>query len=407
MAAKFFINGGVNSNWNSTSNWSTTSGGTGGAAVPSAVDAVTFDIHSPNCIINVTANVSSLTFTNYTNTITINNPLHSSTFVTLGSGMSFAGSSTLGMNSTSTQILTSNGKSVDVPFVVTPGNGILSISGNCTFNQSFTIISNGNSLTINGSSIILNSNLIINNTKDILGTATLVFAGNTTLTNLNHVGISNNITITGNLNTNSVLYYGFMISTSGTAGTLTYTSGIITNVITIVSNCSINTNSSVSFPELDFYTGTNSLATSLNVNLTSVLYANLIYVTLNNSNATYTLNFLGSFGFNVKNWTIDSTTTIVLMSSIQYTISNHWIAQGNIDRTGLSDYVTLSSSTPGTQSILIIQQGTIQDMMFMTITDIDSSLGATVWNYGGTISNTKNWKILGDTQSPKIKSVVN
>lgn len=70
MAARFFVNGGVDNNWGSTSNWSTTSGGAGGSSVPTTADDVTFDASSPNCTVNASNRVcKTINFTNYTNTI--------------------------------------------------------------------------------------------------------------------------------------------------------------------------------------------------------------------------------------------------------------------------------------------------------------------------------------------------
>ncbi len=50
------------SNWNNPINWATTSGGRGGAGVPGATDAVTFDINGQgNCTIDVPVNIHQLT----------------------------------------------------------------------------------------------------------------------------------------------------------------------------------------------------------------------------------------------------------------------------------------------------------------------------------------------------------
>jgi hypothetical protein len=50
------------SNWNNSANWSTTSGGRGGAGVPGATDAVTFDFNGQGgCTIDVPVNIQQLT----------------------------------------------------------------------------------------------------------------------------------------------------------------------------------------------------------------------------------------------------------------------------------------------------------------------------------------------------------
>lgn len=68
MANRFFIN--VGTSWNSTANWSTSSGGGGGASIPTILDAVFFDANSGSCNIDVNANCLSLDSTGYANTIT-------------------------------------------------------------------------------------------------------------------------------------------------------------------------------------------------------------------------------------------------------------------------------------------------------------------------------------------------
>ncbi|MBP7055611.1 MAG: hypothetical protein KBB52_02005, partial [Candidatus Omnitrophica bacterium] len=62
--------------WNDTDNWSTGSGGSGGATVPAAGDAVIFDAGSADkaCLVNAaTANLLSFTISSYNGTITASN----------------------------------------------------------------------------------------------------------------------------------------------------------------------------------------------------------------------------------------------------------------------------------------------------------------------------------------------
>lgn len=112
MAARFFVNGGVNNNWGDTSNWSTTSGGAGGQTVPALTDAVTLDQNSPNCIVDGTTgrNAGGLDFTNYTNQLTLNNLILNNGSLTLGAGMKpILGMGSFSFTSAGTKILTSNG----------------------------------------------------------------------------------------------------------------------------------------------------------------------------------------------------------------------------------------------------------------------------------------------------------
>ncbi|MCU0353457.1 MAG: hypothetical protein MUD08_06915, partial [Cytophagales bacterium] len=68
--------------WNSAANWSTTSGGVGGASVPSATDAVVFDANSftaagQTVTVTAGATCASMDWTGVTNTPTLSlaNPL--------------------------------------------------------------------------------------------------------------------------------------------------------------------------------------------------------------------------------------------------------------------------------------------------------------------------------------------
>jgi hypothetical protein len=109
MADRYFVNGGVDNNWGSTSNWSATSGGAGGSSIPTAGDAVFFDTNSPNCTVNASNRVAlSLNFTGYSNTITMTFAITVSGNVTLSANMGISGTGALTINGSST--LTSNGR---------------------------------------------------------------------------------------------------------------------------------------------------------------------------------------------------------------------------------------------------------------------------------------------------------
>jgi hypothetical protein len=133
-ANRFFINGGGALNWSLTANWSTTSGGAGGSAVPLSTDDVFFDGNSPSCTVNTTARVAlSLTFTGYTNTITMDQGITVSGNVTLSSGMTIAGTSALTVGTTAT--LTSNGKTWPTQLILT-GAATYTLADDWTVGQS-------------------------------------------------------------------------------------------------------------------------------------------------------------------------------------------------------------------------------------------------------------------------------
>src|SRR3989344_3853628 len=108
MAARYFINGGVNSNWSTSGNWSATDGGAASGVKPTASDNVFFTANSPNCTVDTAGGGLPLNFTGYASTITMTAGLTISGSVTLVAAMTIAGSGTLIVNAAAT--LTSNGK---------------------------------------------------------------------------------------------------------------------------------------------------------------------------------------------------------------------------------------------------------------------------------------------------------
>ena len=411
MAARFFINGGVNNNWSNIANWSATSGGTGGQTVPTFSTTVTFDTHSPNCIIDIAANAQSLTCTSYSNTLTFNNILtiNRASSVTLGSSMSFAGTSALQLN-LGNLILTSNGKSIDVPVILNPsGNpASLTLSGNCTFNQPVTLNNAATGVILNGNTLILNSDFNINNVNDTTGTATIQLSGNSTNFSMVGGGITNNIIIntSGTITTNNV-NYGLVYTTSGTGGILSLVSGSI-GPISIVSYCTINTSSGKIWDELDFAFYKN--IAGLNITLTSMLNATILNTLYYNSpNAT--ISFSGGYGFNVSTLYLLDTLTLILQAGIEYIISEeidifgntYQLSDKNSQASG-SDICYIQSDTPGTQTFLTIK-GATQQILNANITDVDSSKAQTVWGWHCVLSNTKNWNALS-TQLPKQKTII-
>lgn len=108
MALRYFRSTGTN--WGTAGDWSSTPSPTYTAgAVPLVTDDVVFEAASANCIVNASARVcKSITFTNYTNTITFTFNVSVAGNVTLGASMGIAGTGILIVTATST--LTPNSK---------------------------------------------------------------------------------------------------------------------------------------------------------------------------------------------------------------------------------------------------------------------------------------------------------
>lgn len=217
MAARFFVNGGVDNNWGTAGNWSATSGGGGGAGVPTTSDDVTFDASSPNCTINTTGRVAlSLVCTAYANTLTFNATLSVSGTVTLGASMVFAGSSALIKTNTGT--LTSNGKTIGVPFQSTlGGTSTLTLADNAVCGVSFThtagtLILNGNQMTHQGDTTV--------NGVSVSGTTTWLYSGTSVISGSGTFGNSLTINTAGTVTYSGTVHYATSTNITYTAGTV-------------------------------------------------------------------------------------------------------------------------------------------------------------------------------------------
>lgn len=307
MADRYFINGGVDNNWGNTANWSATSGGAGGASIPTAADAVFFDANSPNVTVNASNRVClSLNFTGYTNTITMTFNITVSGSVTLVAAMGIASTGALTVNATAT--LTSNGR--------TWPNALLMQAGvTYTFGDNWVVsglVSIGNSsasITYNGNQITCNGGLTNAATGGVLsGTAKFVLGGGTITSNQTGGGIQFPVDYAGNITFNS----GGNWRVSG--GTHTYVSGTVTfagaHTLTIAGSCTFNTANSIIWKTL-------TLTTALTLTLTTNLYCDSA-LTVGTGSGTVTINgasiyAASSFTYNIAGSpTITGTGAIVL-----------------------------------------------------------------------------------------------
>ena len=110
MANRYFISGGINNNWNTSGNWSASSGGAGGAGVPTTGDAVFLDINSPACTLDVNAVGASISTVGYAYTlslVTFNLTIEGNG--TFTAGTISGGSGTLTLNNTNSGTTTFDG----------------------------------------------------------------------------------------------------------------------------------------------------------------------------------------------------------------------------------------------------------------------------------------------------------
>jgi hypothetical protein len=213
MAANRYWIAATTANWNSAANWSATSGGAGGASVPSTTDIANFDNNGlGNSNIPASVTISGLVINaGYTGTITQSaNPITISGAATLAGG-SFVGSSspmTIG------GALTLSGTNFTLPATLNVNGAALTYTGGTLdplSNTSTAVFGAG--MTITGS-VTLN-NVIFNNTTPWAMTFTL--ASGTVLT------IDGNMAMTGTQSLNFSggtidLLGNLSLSNTGTGG---------------------------------------------------------------------------------------------------------------------------------------------------------------------------------------------
>jgi len=114
MADRYWVGG--TASWDATAGtkWATTSGGAGGASVPTSVDNVFFDAASGAVTVTVsaTADCADLTFTGFTGTFAGTSALNVYGSLTLSTGMTRTYSGALSMLATTSKTITSNGKTL-------------------------------------------------------------------------------------------------------------------------------------------------------------------------------------------------------------------------------------------------------------------------------------------------------
>ncbi len=123
------------------------------------------------------------------------------------------------------------------------------------------------------------------------------------------------------------------------------------------------------------------------------------------NNATFTATFLtvaptasltlnGTNGFLIGTFSCTTTgLTHTFAATETYTVNTNLTLTG----TAASD-INMVSGTGGSQAIFTLVPGATQSVSYVETTDIDSSLGQTIWVYKPTaLNNTLNWRTLGPT----------
>jgi len=369
MADRYWVAGGTG-NYNSTTNWSVTSGGASGASVPSVSDNVFFDASSGvgTATINVASNCANLNLTGFAGTLAFTNNLSTTGTVNLGSG-TYTVSGTAALRFQTATTITSNGSSWG-------GNIIFASNGTFTLADNLTVLGNltfeNFSPTINGNTLNIGGNLTYSSASNISGTTLFNFNGTGTWSHTTIGRIQNNVTI----NTSGTLTLGTTIRYD--TGTLTYTAGTVTttgSTLNVAAATTFNT-SGMSWNNITITSGTQTLNSLLSANGTMTLSNSII--------------FAGAAGFSVGTLVSTASLTHQLVSTVTYTITTAFTCTAATDASRVLFRSTIASS----KAILTLNSGATNNLRFVNATDINSSLGRTIYSYRGVFSNTDNWSLL-------------
>lgn len=424
MAARHWVNGGVDSLWSTIGNWSLTAGGAGGQTVPSASDDVFFNSGTGdvNCTVNTSARVAkSLTFNGYTATFQQDQQLSVSGSITLTTtAFTWSGTSTNKLRMIAAGTWTTNGKTIPqdieiggtTTFTCTLADALTGSGALLLSNTTSTIFSGAFAISISGNATVQGSQTItVSDAINIIGTTTIADAN---VVNAGGASIwrTGGLTVTGALTgTISLQFNGtgtwqgaaacsvnVQINTSGTVTlsgtvlfaasgtpTLQYTAGtliVTSSTLSIASSCSLSGDTGVALV-LNNVLLTAALTLTINTTVLSILG------TLTLPNAAVT--FAGGFGFTVDtltNTTITATRVYTFTTLLTYTVLSSIFM---VSAAAQTVRFTFTSSSGTTRALLVIAPGATIDVGFTDPTRIDASGGQPIYTYRGVITDSPNW----------------
>lgn len=371
MATRTIANGG--GNYNATGTWVE-------GVVPTSADDVVATATSGQLTVNVGSLAKTIDFTNYTNTLTLNNNLTISGNVTLVPAMGMAGAITNQFIVNAAAILTSNGRSIRWNLQFPNGSGAKTFADAWVCQNDFTLQGN---VSISGFSVTVGGNFNGFNGGTASGGSTdIILNGTGTWSAASVAACLSNLTI----NTSGTITISGIVGFGASGKTLTYTAGTVTVVagseLRLYNGAILNA-SAISFYNVGFgsTTGTYTLNSTLNC------------YSINTGNGT-SATFAGTAGFAIIAWTTQTTNaggTFTLQSGVTYVITS-LLSVSSQD----SSHSKFVSSTPGSQATLTLLNGffgvpTGCYAAFLNATDINSSAGRTIWTFGAVLSNATNW----------------
>jgi hypothetical protein len=227
MPARYWVLGGVDTNFGTVGNWSDTSGGAGGFSVPGTADDAIFDANSPlACNTNGSRSVLSLNCTGWTGGVLT---FATSNTITIGAGgLTLIAGMTLTMSGTNRFICATNGATyrsngLAVHRMDFTGSGVThTLLDDFTISDQLSVGASGIT-TINGFRFLCQKDCLHNgNNASVQGTTEIVMAGTGTIQTTGTGTARFVLPVT--MNSSGTITWGTILRIGGP---LTYTAGTI------------------------------------------------------------------------------------------------------------------------------------------------------------------------------------
>ena len=246
----------------------------------------------------------------------------------------------------------------------------LTCSGDFTNSSQFYMV--GANLIVGGSFTNASGSILYASTSSIILNGTGTLSCNATA---NYIALNLTINTSGTITLGAILAYR--------TGTFTYTAGTVnvgTCVFSLDAATTLNT-AGINWHDITI-SGSTTITNNSSLSITAVLaYALGSVVT-----------FAGTHGWTTATFDIQTSSNVnhILKAGLTYTITTNFISIATTN----SNKDTIKSNSAGVQAILTLNYGATQTVGFTNATDIDSSLGQTIYTANGTLSNATNWNTL-------------
>jgi len=213
----------------------------------------------------------------------------------------------------------------------------------------------------------------------LTGTSTIEMSGSANAS-ISAGTIQNNLTINKSVAA-IVTFPAGTVTWGAAARTLTYTAGTIntsTSTFTIPVNTNVTMNAmpfyNLTLPGLATYTISSPITISNNLTLGST------------GNVTFT----GSAGWTCANLICSNTSRTITLANSSSGASYRTTTSASLTATAALP-ITMTSNNATTRSLWTLDYGANQSLIYVSGTRIDSSLGQTIWTFGGLRIDTVNW----------------